>query len=217
MNPLNVTQTPFPASTLAFGTTASPYQYLTPDALISYCQSRLQGIDTQVDTAFAQQQAANGTQTMLAALAANSALAVPSQPLDLSFKAGPPITYNTPADVAKVQGAYDAITTDLKTLSPGDPSYAALSNIANQLGSYDTNGNFEPNTNLGTSMPVDAWNSTVTTAVSDVSSTLNSDTQLSMINLQSLMDQRQQAIQICTNLVQSMGDSTSQVTANVGK
>ena len=38
----------------------------------------------------------------------------------------------------------------------------------------------------------------------------------SMINLQSLMSQRQQAIQMCTNLVQSLGDQCNKIAENIG-
>ena len=41
--------------------------------------------------------------------------------------------------------------------------------------------------------------------------------ELSMMNLQSLMSQRQEAIQTCTNLVQAMGDMCSKITENNGK
>jgi hypothetical protein len=38
-----------------------------------------------------------------------------------------------------------------------------------------------------------------------------------MIQLQSLMSQRQQAIQMCTNMVQALGQSSQAVAANIGK
>ncbi len=204
-------------------TSATPsFGYLTPDALMTYCQSRLQGIDNQVETAFAQQQAANATQQVLANLESDSALAVPSQALNLATtnnNAFPP-TYSDPGAVGQLKGAYDDMAQSLKQLDPGDPAYAPLTKAMQQLGSYNTSTNpptFVANVNLGTTMSTDAWNSLVTNGVSDISKDLSSNSELSMINLQSLMSQRQEAIQVCTNLVQSMGDSTSQVTANVGK
>ncbi len=55
-----------------------------------------------------------------------------------------------------------------------------------------------------------------TTAVENIQKDLNSSTELSMINLQSLMSQRQEAIQLCTNLVQSLGDQVNKIAENVG-
>src|SRR5579863_1719567 len=43
----------------------SPPTYLTPDAVMAYCQSRLQSIDGQVETAMTQQEACNSEQSQI--------------------------------------------------------------------------------------------------------------------------------------------------------
>ncbi|HEY8041388.1 MAG TPA: hypothetical protein VIF15_16395, partial [Polyangiaceae bacterium] len=52
--------------------------------------------------------------------------------------------------------------------------------------------------------------------LSDVQSTINQGSELQMIKLQSLMSQRQTAIQLTTNLVQSLGDQLNKIAENIG-
>ena len=59
-------------------------------------------------------------------------------------------------------------------------------------------------------------NSQIIDGVKGIQSDINSAAELSMIGLQSLMSQRQEAIQLCTNLVQSMGDQCNKIAENVG-
>jgi hypothetical protein len=46
---------------------------------------------------------------------------------------------------------------------------------------------------------------------------LNSDSEMTMITLQSLMSQRQTAVQLTTNLVQSLGDQQNSIAKNIGQ
>src|SRR5258706_8062867 len=59
--------------------------YLTPDALMSYCQTRLQGVDTQMNTIFAEQQRMNFESSVLGNLLGDPALKLP-QDGDLDSK-----------------------------------------------------------------------------------------------------------------------------------
>lgn len=45
---------------------------------------------------------------------------------------------------------------------------------------------------------------------------LNSGAELQMIGLQSLMSQRQTAVQLTTNLVQALGDQANKIAQNIG-
>ena len=47
-------------------------------------------------------------------------------------------------------------------------------------------------------------------------SDLNSNSELQMIQLQSLMSERQTAIELTTNLVQSLGNQAEKIAQNVG-
>lgn len=170
--------------------------YLTPDSLMLYCQSRLQGIDSQVNEAFAKQQESNTAQSILGKLAASPAFAVP----------GDKIASGNDAD-ARVQAIKDAIDGALANLDPNSAAYKALSD-------YEANSIDKINTSQDIS--VDQFNSTVVGGLSSIQKDLNSSSELSMIGLQSLMSQRQQAIQVCTNLVQALGDQCQKIAENVG-
>ena len=189
--------------------------YLTPDALMAYCETRLRGLDDQMQSAFAEQQKSNSIQKLIGDIQGDAGVAVPDHTLDLSMK-GNTGWPNNPGDVAIVKGAYDAINAKLKTMDPSDPEFAALQKIRDNLGSEDGNGNFTPNPSLGKSMTTDGWNTMVTGALSSAAKDLSSSAELSMINLQSLMSQRQEAIQLATNLVQSLGDQANKIAENVG-
>ena len=54
-------------------------------------------------------------------------------------------------------------------------------------------------------------------AVDAISGDLDQKSQLDMMTLQSLMSKRQTAVQMCTNLVSSLGDTSKAIAANVGK
>ena len=54
------------------------------------------------------------------------------------------------------------------------------------------------------------------TTVQGVQSNMSSDSELSMISLQSLMSQRQTAVQLTTNLMQSLDDQAKDIAQNIG-
>jgi hypothetical protein len=236
--------------TLSFTPTALPVEqatsaptlaYLTPDALMSYCASRLRGIDTQVQAAFQQQESGNKDAQKLAALESSSALSVPTGDLDLNTEGGYLAAYDawsqinqtiptlsdptTKAALQKVadtlQGqltcAYDGLTGST-TFGPAFGCNADIESFFNDGKFVDAAGTTIKKTgSAGVTISPGQFQSEVTDAIKGVQSDLSSNAELSMINLQSLMAQRQEAIQVCTNLVQSMGQSTLQVAANVGK
>ncbi len=53
--------------------------------------------------------------------------------------------------------------------------------------------------------------------LSDAAGNLNSNSELEMVQLQSLMSQRQTAVSLTTNLVQSLGDQENKIADNIGK
>ena len=206
-------QLPPPMQFNAIGnTTALEFSgYLTPDALMAYCETRLRGLDDQMQKAFEEQQKSNAAQELLGKLQADIHFAVPDHTLDVSLKNGNGFP-NNPNDYNQLKNAYDTLEAKIKTLDPRDPLAQKLTQIANNLGS-DKSGSFVPSLK---SMTTDDWNSMVTGALSSAAKDLSSSSELSMINLQSLMSQRQQAIQVCTNLVQSLGDQCNKIAENVG-
>ena len=170
--------------------------YLTPDSLMAYCQSRLQGIDTQVNEAFQKQEQSNYAQQVLSALSEDPAFKLPADKISSG---------DVPAAQQAMQAAIDAAKAKL---DPNDPAYTALDNFEkNVVNSIDTTKDMSP----------DEFNNQIVGGLSNIQKQLNSDSELSMIGLQSLMSQRQQAIQVCTNLVQSLGDQVNKIADNVGK
>ena len=57
----------------------------------------------------------------------------------------------------------------------------------------------------------------LTTNLKNDAADLNSDSEMTMITLQSLMSQRQTAVQLTTNLVQSLGDQQNSIAKNIGQ
>ena len=53
---------------------------------------------------------------------------------------------------------------------------------------------------------------TVQGAVTD----MNSNSEIQMISIQSLMSQRQTAVQLTTNIVQALGDQENKIADNIG-
>jgi len=170
--------------------------YLTPESLMAYCQSRLQGIDTQVNEAFAQQQQSNFAQQILGQLASSPAFKLPADKLTGGWQVE-----------AAVQSIKDAIAEAKGKLDPNSPAWAALDSYEkNSIDTIDTSKD----------LSVDSFNSTVVGGLNSIQKDLNASSELSMINLQSLMSQRQSAVQMCTNLVQSLGDQMNKIAQNIG-
>jgi len=177
----------------AFDQMMSENPFLTPDALMSYCSTRLRGIDDQVHAAFAKQQQANNDSSALTKIN----ISVPDHDLDMT----------KPEDRQVVQDALNQLNAAYDTVQ--DPTAkAALANQINAL-QHDLKSSAK--------VPTEDFKNTTSGGVQKIQQDLNSGAELSMINLQSLMSQRQSAIQVCTNLVQSLGDQVSKIADNVGK
>lgn len=191
--------------------------YLTPDALMAYCSTRLRGLDDQMKEAFTKQQSANHDSSILSKLA--SSLGAPTTDLGVGGENDARNWFKTSAQ-AMLDAAKDV----------SDPSVkAALIAKANLLypTKDDGNGNFTlvENGTVGDGKGAYISSGTVSIAtfkamtgeaVAGIQKDLNSNTELSMINLQSLMSQRQSSVQLITNMVQSLGDQLNKIASNIG-
>ncbi len=211
--------------------------YLTPDALMTYCQTRLQGIDSQVQKAFAEQQAMNQSTEMLGNLA--NSINLPASDLDLTTEQGFKDAFATAKQLQaaadscqdagtkqQLQAAADKVLAKLNTVlkdkeEPNcgfDTISAATSNsfidemYANKSGNYGGSVSGDD-----AKYTVDQFKGDTVDAIHNIQQNISSSAELSMINLQSLMSQRQEAIQLSTNLVQSLGDQCNKIADNVGK
>jgi hypothetical protein len=216
------------------GSSAEFNGYLTPDALMTYCQTRLQGIDSQVQKAFAEQQNMNKDTSTLSDLA--NQLQLPDHDLKLGDKADD--FKEALHDAQKMSAAADKCLdpdTKAKLQKAANAIYEKLSKV---VGDKEATNNYQGAIGPGTpdsfvdtvfnkysntvpdednTMKVDAYKSATQDAVKAIQQDVSSAAELAMINLQSLMSQRQEAIQLATNLVQSLGDQCNKIADNVGK
>lgn len=198
---------------------------LTPDALMAYCQARLDSIDGQVGGIFSEQEVRNGEASAL-------------QQVIAAFQ-----TYSAGVNSGDSQGASKCATMEaslsgliqqIKASDPGFPDLGKLEQTYNDL-LYSGTG---PQAETATTPTLQYWDKAtyppnqngpegdnildsdeVQSAIQSLqgcASDLNSGSELQMIQLQSLMSERQTAVELTTNLVQSLGDQSEKVAENIG-
>lgn len=188
---------------------------LTPDALMSYCSTRLRGLDEQIQAGFAKQKLANAISSDLSALQAKlntliggaSSLKVVhggAAENDATIKDMAQALLDA-ANTAKDPAVAKALTEKARALVvvTGDPPKATFNRA------QDVN------------LPAKEYSSAdlkamTSDAVGEIQKDINAGTELSMINLQSLMSQRQSSVQMVTNMVQALGDQMNKITSNIG-
>jgi hypothetical protein len=190
---------------------------LSPDALMAYCQSRLDSIDDQASTLMKTQQANAAT----------------IQQIDTVISALKPYAtegVNSADDCANLESKFGTLITSLQKSDPGCPELPALNVAYNSMvwsgtggqdpggpglideGSYASKAAGARGDNNFSSDEVQGYVQTLT----DAAGNINSDSELQMVQLQSLMSQRQTAISLTTNLVQSLGDQENKIADNIG-
>jgi hypothetical protein len=192
---------------------------LSPEALMAYCQSRLDSIRSQVEGTLAQQEARNSQTAAL------------QQVLATFNKNSSGIGSNDSARISKCEemekALYDLIT-QLKSSGAPCPELGKLEQAYNDLvytGSgaksdlpYVDKDTYPPHEvgpegdSVIDSQEMSGFIGTLQGCVND----LNSGSELQMIQLQSLMSERQTAISLTTNLVQSLDDALQKVADNIG-
>lgn len=169
--------------------------FLTPESLMLYCQTRLRGIDEQVNDAFAKQQRANEDSKVLTTLI-NEASSLP----------GDVPTQKQAQDYMNALAAkYDAAAAAAK-----DPTIKAA------LAKQADNCRDIANTKCSNGITAAMYKQNAGDFVSSLQKDVNAGTELEMIKLQSLMSQRQSAVQVVTNLVQALGDQMNKIASNIG-
>jgi Tol biopolymer transport system component len=170
------------------GTTA-----LTSD-LFAYCESQINTIDTEADGYFNNAQNNTTIQNDLGAAQAT----VETLQAEAEGHGG---SINDATNVDQAQ-------TQLKALAAAYP--AAASQINDAISTLTTDGKGGTDTTVSTSDCESILNS-----LSDVGNQLNSDNQMQMISLQSAMSDREQAIELTTNILQVVDQSATKVIANI--
>ena len=158
--------------------------YLTPDAMLVYCQSRLSGINSQCREIMTRQEKNAKDQATLGNLLNTLYF----------FQEGAEGTEGG----QKVGAAYDKAVQDA-----GGPESPLGKQLAKDRADFFASGNKNAMASL-------------INATKGHQAQLNSDAEIDMIRLQSLMSQRQTAIQLTTNIVQSLNDQANKIVANIG-
>jgi hypothetical protein len=202
---------PVPVQPTDPATTELP-TYLTPDTLVAYCDSRLMGLDSQMQSIFNQQQESAATTQSLSNLA--------SQLNDLPAPntASPPTVTMTMAQWKQIDGAYYQSIDELSSAS-GTPGQEYVNGVQTALGGQleqDRSSLFQ-NSSFYANGTVCVPASTITNISQNLktyTSNLNSDSQMQMINLQSMMSQQQTAVELSTNLLESMSQTNQAIASN---
>jgi hypothetical protein len=198
---------------------ANAVTYLTPEGLMAYCQSRLDSINGQAQGIFSQQQLRNGE------ISAINNVAQEFQ----RFTAG---VDHDQKSCALLESSLHDLIGQLSHADPGCPEIPKLKQLYNDLVYSGTGPAKDPTQqpqyfDVSTFPPVhtgpqgdntldNTEMQTFITKLQGCASDLNSSSELQMIQLQSLMSERQTAIQLTTNLVQSLGDQYKKIVENVG-
>ena len=168
---------------------------LSPDALMVYCQTRLHGLDTQMKAFFAGQQKANADSAAI-----NDALGVLNKYSDGFMDGGG-------GDPAKAQELDLALQTAIGKVGRDTPVGQKLVTVYNRVHETGAGGDNRISRDEMQGFLSD---------LKSVQSEISANSELGMIQLQSLMSQRTTALQLVTNLVQSLGDQANKIAANVG-
>lgn len=213
---------------------AGPPTYLTPEALMAYCQSRLKGIDTQVDAAMTEQQNINWEQSSIGSILQE--LNADSANLSNGLM-------TNPAECLKLEQELESLISQIQTKDPGCSQLGALEQLHDSVMATGTGpfpqsdpshgyyyqSNAAPGALPDGPNPPNGVNDSkdgaigadeftdFTNALTQVNSSLNSGAELQMINIQSLMSDRSNAIQLTTSILQSYDDGLSKIAENVGK
>jgi hypothetical protein len=188
--------------------------YLTPNSLVAYCDSRLSSLDSQIQSIFNQQQESAATQTALSNLASE----LNDLPQPSSSSGSNPTIQVTVEQFDNLEGAYNAaITAAGPTTALGQQLSTDLSTLAQ---GYNAGGGtvsqFATASNANTAYPIDE--STITNLSQNIktyASDLNSDSQMQMINLQSLTSQQQTEVELSTNLLQTLNQTDLNTISNL--
>jgi hypothetical protein len=186
---------------------APPDFVLTPDALMNYCATRLRDLDNQINYEMTKQQTVQKENSTLTNLLQQ-----------LSGDIGGDVDLTNGAGNQCVLTAIGHLESAAESLKTTDPQTAQkLTDLAAKLHELgDAKNQGSNGTNFQHALPLATFKAAISDSVSNMQKDLNSGTELAMINLQSLMSQRQSAVQTVTNMVQSLGDQMNKITSNIG-
>jgi hypothetical protein len=168
---------------------------LSPEGLMIYLQTRMTGLDDQIDRIFEKQKKIEAIRKELQAIQ-----------IELDRVTTDP---NNPGALIHTPGFKEAVMTHINAIREIDPTLANaleadLLKEGNALWCNDDHY-FSPEIETGTK------------TIDGIMKQLEASAQLEMITLQSLMSSRQTAVQLSTNLISALGETSRSIVANVGK
>ena len=167
--------------------------YLTPDALMNYCATRLRGLDNQIQTKFEKQQTANHKVTGGTGVSTDCTIKGAAQALlEAANKVTDPGVQKRLIDLA---GKLVHVTG-----APPSASFDPNASVALKAQTYKP----EEMTQM------------IAQPVGNLQKDMNSGTELDMIQLQSLMSQRQTAVSTVTQMIQALGEQLNKIAGNIG-
>ncbi len=183
---------------------------LTPEGLMLYLEGRLGDLDGQIDGLFKKQQDANRIREDLNAIqhALQTLESDPANKNPLGNK-NEDTNHNGQFDRDELSDWERKITDAIADIKEVDPERGAEIETELKKTGYVLDGCNGEYMAYEVKNTVDFLNT--------VSKELESGAQLEMIKLQSLMSSRQTAIQLSTNLVSALCDSTKSVAGNIGR
>jgi hypothetical protein len=206
---------------------------LTPEALMVYCQTRLSGIDSQIQKAMTQQQSITSEQGLISGLmteiqndtnaSANGVLASPSACLKLEQDIEKVVTQIQATDpgcpqLGQLELLHDTVMATGTGPNPStDPSHGYYNENTGGLGGAPDGSTAPPNVNddhdntLGTGEL-----SGFTTTLQSIDASLGSNAEIGMIQIQSDMSDRTTAIQLTTSILQSYSDGLEKIVDKIG-
>jgi hypothetical protein len=219
MQTIQTTEYGLPAEASPISDVSDPFAAgLTSDDLLAYCQSRLDSIDDQVRASFdAQQRSADDVAKIngvIGELRNASSADVKGQ-----------------ENCEKLETTLGSAIQDLQNSDPTCPALPGMITTYNSMVYSGTGGpgfagpqfidptDHPPNTTVSKQGDNDLSTNELqsyTQNLTDAAASINSNSELEMIHLQSLMAQRQTAISLTTNLVQSLGDQQNKIAENIG-
>jgi hypothetical protein len=198
---------------------ATDAAYLTPDALMAYCESRLRSIDGQIQRGMDKQNKNNAEQQLIGEL--NTTLQ--GYAANGTTQSGSTANAKNDGQCIQIEQTFDDVIAKIKIIDPTSPLIPQLEKIHDNIMATGTQApglhTFygTPDGSINSDGQIDAQE--IGTFINDLqsaNSSVNSSSELGMIQLQSFMSQRQTAIQLTTNLVQSLGDQLNKIADNIG-
>jgi len=170
---------------------------LTVDALLTYCQTRLDGLDAQIKQYFTDQQKANADQQAL-----NEAIS------SFTYHASG-ITNNDPsANANACNDLRNALQYAINKVGGNTPTGQKLQALMGRI----------PDPHDSHASPWQVSENEMKSCIDGLKaaqSDITAGSELTMIQLQALNSKRQMAIQLCTNLVASFCEPAAKIVSNI--